>query len=302
MRTIAFGETLWDIFGSESHIGGAAFNVAAHLAKLGAESYISSAVGDDRLGDAAISTAENFGIDSSFIVSIPGAETGTVNVHLTSEGQPSYTIKENVAWDRIEVDDEMLAKIAAGPWDFLIFGTLSQRSDANRKTLERIFEALPKSTRKVYDINLRQNFHRPQWIENSLDRCSILKLNEDEANYLSKGAFGRELPRKDFAARLSERHSIETIIMTLGADGADILSPEGWTHVPGKKVKVADAVGAGDSFTASTLFALSAKWSYADAVAFGNKMGGFVASQRGAVPEYSPELRAEIERISKGPR
>ncbi len=304
MKTLAFGEILWDIIGSDSCIGGAAFNVAAHLAKLGAESHIASAVGDDRLGDAAISCAKEFGMKTGFIERRPGVDTGTVTVKVSPDGQPSYAIHENVAWDFIETGCDELESIARTPWDFFIFGTLAQRSESNRRTLDKILDALPAKTKTVYDINLRQDFHRPEWIAKSLKRCSILKINEDEAQFLgaalSRGTL--KLSNRELAELLLEKHKLDTVIITLGGEGACALSEEGWTAVPGIKVKVADTVGAGDSFTAATLFAMAHGWNRGDAVAFGIKMGGFVASQRGAVPNYSDELLAEIAKIEAGPK
>jgi fructokinase len=207
-----------------------------------------------------------------------------------------------VAWDRIELSLEQLRQIVEVEWDFFIFGTLAQRSACNRDTLDDIIEALPESARIVYDINLRQDFHRPEWIRKSMDRCSILKLNEDEAAYLSKALVGESLPPRETAALLARRHAIRTVIVTLGGAGACVLEEGAWSEIPAEKVDVADTVGAGDSFTAATLFALAKGWKTPEAVAFGTKMGGFVASRRGAVPEYSQSLQAEIARIAAGPK
>jgi fructokinase len=298
MRTLAFGDMLWDVFGNESHMGGAAFNAAAHLAKLGAESYLISAVGDDRLGDAAISTAEKYGICVDYIERRPGANTGTVTVSLSSDGQPTYKIQENAAWDMIELSCDDLSEIAAEKWDYLIFGTLPQRTEKNRLALRALLDAIPPTTKRVYDINLRQHFHRPEWIRNSLANCDILKINEDEAVFLSKALFGGQANSPEATAReLSKRHFVETVIVTLGGEGAGVFSNDEWTKIDGVKVDVADTVGAGDSFTAATLFAMAHGKNAPDAVRFGVEMGAFVASRRGAVPDYSARLKDEIAKL-----
>lgn len=301
MKTLAFGEILWDVFESESRVGGAAFNAAAHLAKLGAESYIVSAVGDDRLGDAALSCAEDYGLRADYVERRPGLDTGTVQVKLSPDGQPSYEIKEGVAWDAIEAGCDALDEIAREPWSFFVFGTLAQRSERNRRTLESLFDALPPRTKAVYDINLRQGFHTPAWIESSLKRCQILKINEDEAQFLGEAFAKGGLPVEELARRLQDKHALESVIVTLGGAGAGVLSQGAWTPVPGVKVEVADTVGAGDSFTAATLFALGHGVKAPEAVSFGTKMGGFVASRRGAVPDYDAKLQAEIARIAALP-
>jgi len=297
MKSLAFGETLWDIFSDSAQIGGTAFNAAAHLAKLGASSTLVSAVGCDKLGFEALDVAKGFGISCDMIELKKDLPTGTVEVSLDC-GQPSYEIKENVAWDAIGISSEAFARIAANPPDCFIFGTLSQRSAFNRETLSKILDALPPGVRRAYDINLRQRFHQPEWIERSLQRATIVKVNEDEAKHLSRAIFGSELKPEPFAARLMKRHSqLEAVIITLGAEGSCALCPEGWIEVPGVKVEVVDAVGAGDSFIAATLFALSKGHGFKEALSLASRLGAFVASRRGAVPEYSSEISALFAKL-----
>ncbi|MFM7194270.1 MAG: PfkB family carbohydrate kinase, partial [Bacteroidota bacterium] len=62
-------------------------------------------------------------------------------------------------------------------------------------------------------------------------------------------------------------------------------------HVPGRTVIVADAVGAGDSFSAAFVTVLLRSGAILEAAAFANQVGGFVASQRGAIPDYPEELK-----------
>ncbi|GAI94626.1 unnamed protein product, partial [marine sediment metagenome] len=54
MKALLFGEILWDIIDSKPYIGGAPFNLAAHLAKMGLESTLISSVGKDALGRKAL--------------------------------------------------------------------------------------------------------------------------------------------------------------------------------------------------------------------------------------------------------
>ena len=55
MKYIVYGEVIWDIYPDGEVIGGAPFNFSAHLAHLGDEVYLISAVGKDELGDRAFS-------------------------------------------------------------------------------------------------------------------------------------------------------------------------------------------------------------------------------------------------------
>ena len=132
MKSLSFGEILWDVFDDYRHIGGAAFNFAAHLAKLGAQSSLVSAVGADSAGQEARGILQAQGVNDSYLNIVESAETGTVSVALES-GQPSYTIREGAAWDFISLTDAQLADVGKQDWDIFYYGTLAQRSNVSRK-------------------------------------------------------------------------------------------------------------------------------------------------------------------------
>ena len=66
MAVLCFGEILWDIFADGEHLGGASYNVAAHVRKLGHPSYIYSRLGDDRLGEKARKAIKKHGVKTDF--------------------------------------------------------------------------------------------------------------------------------------------------------------------------------------------------------------------------------------------
>jgi fructokinase len=296
MRILSFGEILWDIIDGKAHIGGAPFNLAAHLAKLGAECALISAVGSDDLGMRALSTARDLDINTAYIEVYPDRPTGTVDVVLDEKGVPSFTIHEKTAWDRIEMKDDAMERIGATRPDAFCFGTLAQRSAANRDVLRRLLEKV-RSNHIFYDVNLRQKFFDKECIETSLTRCTIAKLNDDEAATLSKMLFGRLMAQDTFAAALSAAYDVSIVCITRGANGAAVYSHERFIEAPGVPVAVADTVGAGDAFSAGFLYSLLKGRGAEEAAAFAVKLGGFVASRSGAVPEYSGELLEEIRKI-----
>ena len=143
IKALTFGEILFDIINGSAHLGGAPFNLAAHLAKIGektgiksgikseAKPAVISAVGKDELGNKLLNEAGKLGIDSSYISIDEKRPTGTVTVELKEEGIPHFTIHKNVAWDAIKVDAEKTNSLAAEEWDVFCFGTLAQRSEAH---------------------------------------------------------------------------------------------------------------------------------------------------------------------------
>lgn len=296
MRIISFGEVLWDIIDGIPHLGGAPFNLAAHLSKMGASSCLISSVGDDDLGRRALISARDHGIDTAVIRIHPSLPTGTVNVRLSGEGVPDFTIHGPAAWDEIELNDKEISKIAEHGCDALCLGTLAQRSLKNREELARLFEALTPPI-VFYDVNIRQNYYDREWIEQSLMRSDVVKLNDDEARLLSSMFFDADPDERRFAVRLCESFSIQCLCITRGERGAAVYGNGRFTEIPGGPVHVADTVGAGDAFSAGFLYSRLRGHDIEESASFAVRIGSFVASKAGAVPEYSREILQAIRRI-----
>jgi len=300
MRVLSFGEILWDIIEGDPYIGGAPFNFAAHLAKMGVASAMITSVGLDNLGAEAIAAAKRLGVDARFITRRPDLPTGTVDVVLRSGGSPSYVIHDNTAWDAITLDQTQGDHLGQEEWDFLCFGTLAQRTEHNRALLAHVLAAArPKEV--LYDVNLRQNFFRKEWIEQSLRACSVLKLNGEEADVLSEMLFDSTMDFQPFSEAVSKEYDIPVVCVTLGEEGAAIFDHGRNAWVPGTPISVVDTVGAGDAFAAAFVFSLLYEKTAVEATYLACRVGAWVASQRGAVPEYSDEIERQLERVRTGP-
>ncbi len=76
MRIVSIGEILWDVFGAVDHLGGAAFNFAAHARKLGHDVVFVSAVGDDARGRRALERMAALGLTTNYVQIVnPAPET-----------------------------------------------------------------------------------------------------------------------------------------------------------------------------------------------------------------------------------
>ena len=67
VRVISIGEVLWDVFGEEEHLGGAPFNFAAHLKRLGHEVAFVSGVGEDQRGDRIPSRMSEMALSTEYV-------------------------------------------------------------------------------------------------------------------------------------------------------------------------------------------------------------------------------------------
>lgn len=291
-----FGETLWDILPRGIFLGGAPLNVAYHLSRHGVTAVPVSAVGRDFLGDEALRRIASWGVDCRAIARHATRPTGTVRATLDSAGVASYRIAEDVAWDRIVLPRFLLARPSPAA---LVFGTLALREEANRRTLERLLGAWPRSLR-VLDLNLRTPFDRSDSIAFALRNANVVKLNDDELRHIA-GHRGRTPGQLEQAARrFSAAHDIASVCVTAGARGAGLLRDDRWFWQDAQPVTVRDTIGAGDAFLAALLSALLARDAPTQvALARACRMGEFVAARDGATPPYTCDRQGRPRDLSK---
>lgn len=297
MKVLAYGEILWDIIQGKNHLGGAPFNFAAHSAQCGAEAAIVSRLGNDYLGVRAYDQCKHNGVDQRFLQCDSSYPTGTVYVSL-QDGQPGYLINKNVAYDFIEFNP-VVPLLHGNHFDVFYFGTLVQRSQVSKQTLRVILSEF-KFQHVFYDVNLRKNCYSGADIQESIRLATIFKLNIDEVPVISRLIFGDDLGYEAFCEKLSRYFpNIFTIIITASEHGCYIFHLGVFTHVMGLPIRVADAVGAGDAFSASYMRAFFSTSNARFAAEVANRVGAFVASQSGAVPEYPTELQGIFKSLKK---
>jgi fructokinase len=291
MKILSFGEILFDVIEGDSYLGGAPLNIAAHAAQCGAEAYIFTAVGNDDLGKQALEQIEALGVQTPLIQIDHNHPTGTVQVTLEN-GQPDYTITPDVAYDFIQLPENP-EDLWAVSYDVLYFGTLAQRNGTSRETLQHLLQQ-QSYPHVFYDVNLRKDSYSEETIRESLPYCTILKLNEEEVTVLSNLLHRQETEPEAFAQRIVQEYKTQIIIITAGAKGCYVYEQGQLTFSPAEPVTVADAIGAGDAFSAAFVFQYLNGESAAKAAVKANQLGGFVASQCGPIPAYSEEIKKAL--------
>ena len=279
---VGMGEALWDILPEGRKIGGAPANFAYHVSQFGLESCVVSAVGNDDLGREIIDSFKERKLQC-LIETVP-YPTGTVQVEVDGAGVPQYCIKENVAWDNIPFTGklEALARRTCA----VCFGSLAQRSAVSRETIGRFIDAMPKSkdTLIVFDANLRQEFFSKDILDQSIKRCNILKINDEELVIISRLLNISETGFQDRCETLLKRYGLKLLILTCGAKGSFVFTPAGTMFFDTPKVEVADTVGAGDSFTATFIAGLLKGVPVAEAHQRAVEVSAFVCTKQGAMP------------------
>lgn len=290
---VGMGEALWDVLPEGKKIGGAPANFAYHVSQFGFNSRVVSAVGDDKLGNEIL---ENFAEKNlNFLIEKVPYPTGTVQVELDSEGVPCYDIKEGVAWDNIPFTPalEELAKRTRA----VCFGSLAQRSVVSRETINKFLDTMPDDgdRLRIFDINLRQSFYTREILCNSMERCNILKINDEELVTVSRmfGYPGIDLQDKCWI--LLAKYNLKMLILTCGVNGSYVFTPGEISFVETPKVEVADTVGAGDSFTATFVAAILKGKKVNEAHKLAVEASAYVCTQNGAMPVFPLELRARMD-------
>lgn len=283
MKTLVFGEVLWDIYPSAEYIGGAPLNFAAHLSKLGQNVALMTAVGKDLLGTKTVNVIKNFGIDTDAIVKVSDKETGKCYVSFDQNNTPSYRILDDTAYDYITASDDI------NSFDVLYFGTLSLRSNVNLNSVKTLIKN--NNFKEVFvDINIRPPFFSDETINFALNSATIVKISAEELNTVALACgINFDGVYENFAASLANKfNNLKLLLITLGEDGAfcfDVLNNDHF-KVPCVKVPVVSTVGAGDSFCAAFLCKYLNGFELLNCLNYAAKVSAFVVSSKETVPDY----------------
>ena len=287
---VGLGEVLWDVLPEGKKLGGAPANFAYHAGQfLGSDNTIAiSAVGDDKLGEETLKALLDH--DLNDLMPIVPYPTGTVQVQLDEQGIPTYDIKENVAWDNIPYDEDI--RQVARSCRAVCFGSLAQRNVVSRETIHRFLDDTPEDCVKIFDINLRQQFYSKEIIQESMQRCNILKINDEELVLIGRmfGYPGLDIENKCWL--ILGKYNLDMLVLTCGTNGSYVFTPGQVSFQETPKVEVADTVGAGDSFTGSFCASILNGKSVQEAHKTAVQVSAFVCTQNGAMPVVPEALKA----------
>jgi fructokinase len=278
-----FGEVLWDTFpGGKTTAGGAPFNVAYHLNKMGVKAYMISSVGNDALGNELLHKISGWNISTEGIQISEDHPTSQVIATIDEHQEAHYEIVEDVAWDHIKCLPGDIEKLQH--MDGLVFGTLAARSKTSRNTLLELIEA---SSYTIFDINLRPPHYDISLIRELLHKTKLAKFNKSEMklilDYLGKD-YKDEIDSIKF---IQETFEIKEVIVSKGSKGALYVTEDNIYDYPTIPIQVKDTIGSGDSFLAGFVSKrlevnVSANAIMTNAVC----LGAFITAQEGACPEY----------------
>jgi len=287
-NVIGIGELLWDVLPEGKKLGGAPCNFVYHANQQGAKAKMLSAIGSDNLGIEILELLKQKSI-SFDLIQVNDNPTSTVDISLNAQGIPTYSIHEEVAWDYIRFNDLISKQIKEA--DIVCFGSLAQRNDVSRQSLEQILNCCSPGTLIVFDINLRQSYYSLEIIEQSLQQCNVLKMNEEELPILCELL---NLSSQGDEAQISElinAYDLKLVAYTRGAENSILMTPRERSELPTPKVEVKDTIGAGDSFTASMILGFARGRELKEIHKKAVEVSAFVCTTDGAMPKYITGLK-----------
>jgi len=286
MKIIAIGEVLWDILPGTEHLGGASFNFAWHAHKLGHDVSFISAVGNDDRGRRALELMEQAGLPSRFIRQTSDHPTGTVTVSFDPSTGPRYRIHRPASYDFPALSPADFNALLTPPPDWIYFGTLQQMSVPARDLTWRLLDSASQA-RRFYDVNLRAQSYTPKLVHTLIQQTHVLKLSHQEIPLVQEicGIETGSLER--FCRESAGAFELETVCITRGAEGCALLLNDEYIEAPGFSIQMADAIGAGDAFSAALVHGINAQWPAFQAADFANRVGALVASRPGGTPHWT---------------
>ena len=303
------GEALIDMVAAPSldgpdgfvpHSGGAVFNTAIALGRLGARAGMLTGLSRDMFGDQLADALKASDVDTTHI--IRSDRPSTLAFVKLEDGQASYSFfDENSAGRMIRAEDmpALTSDITA-----LFFGGISLASDPSASAYAALLERQGGSRAVMIDPNIRPLFitdaegYRRRMAA-MISQADIVKVSDEDLNWLNPAPLTQA---EKISAMLDTGPSV--VIVTQGAEGAIATLADGTSiAVPAVKTNVVDTIGAGDTFNAGFLAKLSELGlltpealgtldpdALRDAMTYGARVAAITVSRVGANPPWANEL------------
>jgi fructokinase len=243
---VCIGEFLWDMLPAGRQPGGAPYNVAVQLHRLGHLVQLISRVGEDELGAGLLAAMVEQGLDCQLIQRSQSHLTGVGKVNLTS-GPRVYKIVEPVAWDYLQYTDELRTTVADA--HMVVYGSLAARNATTRETLYRLLQV---ARFKVFDVNLRPPHYTRTVVKYLLRQADLVKLSEQELAEIMSW-LGQSSAEATALPWLAAHFNLEAVCLTKGSGGATLWHRNELINEAGHTDTHLDSLGTSDAFLATLL-------------------------------------------------
>ncbi|GAB6281815.1 MAG: carbohydrate kinase [Ignavibacterium sp.] len=293
----SIGEILFDINNNEKYLGGAPFNFIYHIINIIGKGNFIGRIGNDEFGNEIQKFFNANNISNNFLQIDQKHKTGRAIANLDENKIPHWLIEENCAYDFLENKSEIVDLINEKT-QCLYFGTLCQRSDVSRQTIQSLFN---KNIIYFCDLNIRQNYYSQDIILKSLKTSNVLKINDEELILINKLLFNDEIKEEKFLVKhLIKKYFIDLICVTKGRNGASIYTSNDESHYKSQIDSVIDTVGAGDAFAAILCLGYLKKMDLHKLNKLCNNFASKICTIEGALPKDKNFYNEMIKEFNNG--
>jgi fructokinase len=292
---VVIGEALVDVVtsfeGTVEHPGGSPMNVAYGLGRLGVRTALLTSIGDDDRGRAIEAHILGAGVSL-----VPGSKsfgsTSSAIATLAADGSARYAF--DIRWELPPVAPTYLPKV-------LHTGSIATFLAPGAGTVKRLLEKGHRECMVTYDPNIRpallgSHAEAKAIFEDLVPLTDVVKLSDEDAQWLYPS-----LPLDDIAARVLSLGAGLAVI-TKGSEGSLLVTRQARLAVPSLQTRVADTIGAGDSYMAALIFGLLNRRTEGLPLPVLERIGrlaslaaGITVSRAGANPPTVEELQSSQE-------
>ncbi|PKG25639.1 carbohydrate kinase family protein [Niallia nealsonii] len=303
------GKALKDAIAFERAPGGAPANVAAAVAKYGAEASMITKLGNDAFGDFLLEQLIEAGVQIDKVSRTSQANTGLAFVSLREDGERDFSFYRNPSADLLLAEDE-IDQSWFSPGDILHFCSVDLVDSPMKKAHIAAIEAAKNNGSLIsFDPNVRL----PLWnnpedcrktIVEFIPKSHLIKISDEELEFITGITDIEEAIASLFVGE------VKAVIYTKGADGAVLFVKDSRYASSGYSVDVQDTTGAGDAFIGGFLYQLLKKGAnqsnvvdiisqyHKEILAFANASGALTTTGKGAISSL-PTREAVLELAAK---
>jgi ribokinase len=252
----------------ETYPGGKGANQAVAAARMGGEVTMVGRVGNDSFGDTLIQGMVDNNIKTTYVIKDSEAATGVAMIAVAADGENLIVVASGANYE-VSVEDVTNARDIMRDTDLLLL------------QLECPLEAIAAAVdlAKAYDVPVILNPAPAQPLSKALlSNVDVLTPNEEELSMLT----GETETEK--AIRKVLDWGVKKLVVTLGANGARVVTDEIDQRIPAHEITAVDTTAAGDAFNGALAVTLAEGKPLLEAVNYSMAAGALAATKRGAQP------------------
>lgn len=278
------GTRLEDATGFTAALGGSSANIAAGLCRLGCDAALVTCVSDDAVGRYCLKQLDTYGIDRRFVRSVAGEARNSLAVVETRLEDTQSVIYRNNAADFAMTMQDVEALPYRGFSALVTTGTVLAAEPSRSATFHAFERAREAGLPVIFDVDYRPySWTSAQEASDVYSRaaalCDVVIGNDVEFDFMA-GARGQGL----YKARSLLAEGAQIVVYKMGEKGAITITDQGETRTGIFETDALKPTGAGDSFMAGFLAALSDGQPVADAVRQGSAAAAMVVARVGCAP------------------